>query len=402
MTNTKHDTDRRGFLKGSALTCAAFSLPFGARSAEAAIGGDKCVVAIFLRGAADGLNLVVPVGQRARYDALRPTIGIPDASLIGLNSQFSLHPSLGALKPLYNRGELAILHAVGSPHPTRSHFEAMDYMERANPGSKSGAGWLNATVTALGATKVTDAVGFAKSTPLSLSGGAQAVVASSLSRMRITGAEANKRRSAIEALFKGIGGHLGTKTRSAFSAADAFKSINRNTSVSYPNSPFSAALKDAAALIKSNLGVRVMSLDLGGWDHHSDEVNRMSGVAGLLAASLAAFWDDLGAAGRNKTVAMVMTEFGRTAKENGSKGTDHGHGSVMFTLGGSVAGGKVVTNWPGIGANQLYQGRDLKVTTDFRDVFSEVLDRHMGLNPTKQAPIFPGRTVRRGNYPGQF
>ena len=390
--------DRRDFLRRSALGCVAFGLPaLDLRRACAAASTDPVLVAIVLRGAADGLNLVVPERDRARYEALRPSIAIPAAQTLALGSNFGLHPGLAPLHPLFGQGRLAVIHAAGSPHATRSHFEAMDYMERAAPGSNSGAGWLNSTLAALGGSAgPLQGIGFPRE-PLALAGNAPTFSAGGLDvATAVTGA----RRTALEAIYKGVAGGPAATTRRAFATVDELAAVNRSTSVVYPPSPFGGALKDAAALIKSGLPVRVIALELGGWDHHSDELPRMSAMAGALAGGLAAFWKDLGPAERQRTVALTMTEFGRTAAENGSAGTDHGHGSVMFALGGPVRGGRVVTRWPGIGASQLNEGRDLKVTTDFRDVFAELLDRHMGLRPAQQAGIFPGFTVNAANYPG--
>lgn len=398
-----HACDRREFMRRSALTCAAFALPLGAaRRADAAPptgSTDPVLVTIFLRGAADGLNLVVPIGERARYDALRPTIAIPSGELISVSNRFALHPSLRPFKALYDADRLAVLHAVGSPHGTRSHFEAQDYMERAAPGSLGGAGWLNATLAALGgAAGPLQGVGFGTSL-LSLQGDAATFVTDSLDA---AGGVTGRRRTALEAMFAPVRNVLGKRARGAFSALDQLATVNRTTSVTYPGGALANGLKDAAALIKSGLPVRVMALDSTGWDTHSDETRRLAGCATELSGSLNAFWKDLGAAERDRTVVLVMTEFGRTAAENGSKGTDHGHGSAMFALGGRLRGGRVVTRWPGIGPSDLNQGRDLKVTTDFRDVFAEVLDKHMGLAPAQQAPIFPGHTVNPTNYPGLF
>lgn len=393
--------DRREFLRRSALTCAAFALPWGAaRRAEAAPSTDPVLVTIFLRGAADGLNLVVPTGEYARYQKLRPTIAVPRNQLITLDNRFALHPELEPLKALYGNDQLAVVHAVGSPHPTRSHFEAQDYMERAAPGSLSGPGWLNATLKALGsASGPLQGVGFGAAC-LALQGDADTFVTDGLDAAQgVTG----DRRKALEAMFKPVKNVLGRKARGAFTAMDQIATVNRTTSVTYPSAPLANGLKDAAALIKSSLPVRVIALEMGGWDHHNDETRRMKACAATFAESLRAFWKDLGTAERDRTLVLVMTEFGRTAAENGSQGTDHGHGSVMFALGGRrLRGGRVVGRWPGIGPNDLNEGRDLKVTTDFRDVFAEVLDKHMGLAPAQQASVFPGHAVKPANYPGLF
>lgn len=397
MTAEHHHVDRREFVRRTALTAAALALPLGARRAAANPSTDPVLVTIFLRGAADGLNLVVPIGERARYDALRPTIGIPSAQLVGLNARFALHPQLAPLAPLFGSRDLAIVHAVGSPHGTRSHFEAQDYMERAAPGSNAGAGWLNATLAALGgAAGPLTGVGLGPA-PLSLAGAETTFSTESLDAAASVG---GGRRVALEAMYRRAKGVLGRGGRGAFSAMDALATVDRATTVTYPAGPLAVGLKDAAALIKSGVGVRVLALEMGGWDHHEDEAPRLDACARSLAGALAAFWQDLGRADRARTCVLVMTEFGRTAAENGSAGTDHGRASAMFALGGPVRGGRVVTRWPGIAPGDLEDGRDLKVTTDFRDVFAEVLDRHMRIPPAQQAPIFPGFTVNPTNYAG--
>lgn len=392
--------DRRGFLRTSAMTLAAFALPWGARVAHAAPAGAglPVLVAIYMRGAADGLNLVVPVRDRARYEQLRPTIALKDKDLLTLNAQFSLNKALGALHPLYNRGELAVLHAVGSPHPTRSHFEAQDYMERAEPGGTGGSGWLNRSLVPLGGTDVLRAVGLGKR-PLALSGAQDTFATPSLDA---AAGPDPKRRTALQAMFASTAGVYPRTGASAFAAADVIKTIGRTTTVTYPGGPFASGLKDAAAIIKADVGARVICIDVGGWDHHNDLVDRMAGVGAGFAAALAAFWDDLGPTWRAKTCALTMTEFGRTAAENGSFGTDHGHGSVMFALGGAVNGGRVIADWPGLAPTQLNEGRDLKVTTDFRDVFAEVLNKHMKVNLADMGPIFPGRAPQASSFPGLF
>jgi len=393
--------DRRSFLRTSAMTFAAFALPWGSRAAHAAPAGGAglpVLVAIYMRGAADGLNLVVPVRDRARYEQLRPTIALKDKDLLTLTPQFSLNKALQPLHPLYNRGELAVLHAVGSPHPTRSHFEAQDYMERAAPGSTSGPGWLNQSLVPIGGAGALRGVGLGKR-PLALTGDEDTFATPSLDA---AAGPDPRRRAALAAMFAQTAGVYPRTGASAFAAADVVKTVDRTTTVAYPGGPFGTGLKDAAALIKADLGARVICVDVGGWDHHNDLVNRMAGVGAGFAAALAAFWEDLGPAWRAKTCALTMTEFGRTAAENGSFGTDHGHGSVMFALGGGLNGGRVIADWPGLAAAQLNEGRDLKVTTDFRDVFAEVLNKHMKVNLGDMTPIFPGRAPKAADFPGLF
>lgn len=392
--------DRRDFLKHTALASAAFAFPWS-RQAQAATGNDNVLVTIFLRGAADGLSLVTPVRNRQRYYALRPNIAVPESDLLGLGNGFALHPALAPIRGLYNQGKLGIVHAVGSPHPSRSHFEAQDYMERANPGTVNGAGWMNNMLQVLGATDQLSGVALRSSQLAVSEGAAPQLVMTSVDGFKLRGGRAAARQQALEKQYGGLGGLLARSVKQAFETTSRVGTIDTSTSVTYPGSPLGTGLKDAAALIRSGLPVRALALDMGGWDHHDSHPGRMQGTAGGLAGALRAFWDDL-AGHRNRTTVVVMTEFGRTAAENGSLGLDHGHGSVMFVLGGNVNGGKVhVDSWPGLGANQLYEGRDLAVTCDFRRVLSEIIEKHMGLNPGQQAPIFPGGyTVRRGDYLG--
>lgn len=394
--------DRRDFLKRTALASAAFAFPWSKLStAQAATASDKVLVTIFLRGAADGLSLVTPLRNKGRYYALRPNIAVPEADLIDAGNGFAFHPSLKPIVGLYNSGQLGVVHAVGSPHASRSHFEAQDYMERANPGTVNGAGWLNNTLQVLGATDQLSGVALRSNQLAITEGSAPQVTMASLASFKLRGKLSAQRQAALEAQYQGLGGLLARSVRQAFDVSGQVSAVDTATPVNYPGSPLGNGLKDAAALIRSGLPVRGIALDMGGWDQHDSLPGRMQGTAGGLAAALKAFWDDL-VGHRQRVVVTVMTEFGRTAAENGSLGLDHGHGSVMFVLGGNVNGGKVhFDTWPGLGANQLYEQRDLAVTCDFRRVLSEIIEKHMGLTPAQQAPIFPGGyTVTRGSYLG--
>ena len=390
---------RRDFLKAAGGGLAAFALP---GRALAGGGVDPVLVVVaFLRGGADGLNLVVPHGDPDYY-ALRPTVRVEPGDEIDLDGFFGLHPSLAPLHPLYTSGELAFVHATGSHHDSRSHFEAQDFMEYGAPGDPLvGDGWLNRYLAAAGIADVQAGVSLRAGRALSLAGDVPSLAFASVENFQLTGVRAAERRVAIEQMYDAVpSGLLGRTAGGAFSALDQVGTVTRAPDGVYPTSPFGQRLRDAAALIKADIGVRVVAVDIIGWDHHSNELPLLESNATDLADSLAAFHGDLGTdAGRTLTVAC--SEFGRTAEENGSSGTDHGHGGIMLALGGGVVGGQVLMaggQWPGLQPQNLFEGRDLAVTTDFRDVFAELLDRHMGL--ANLAPVFPGFSVSASNYPG--
>ena len=394
---------RRDFLVGgvaaASLTGISWSAP---RRRFRGSGSEPVLVVLFLRGAADGLGLVVPYTD-PNYAALRPTVRVAPGTELDLDGTFGLHPSLAPLVPMFDAGELAILHAVGSPHESRSHFDAQDFMERAAPGDPLvSTGWLNRYLAAVGSGTIHAGITLDTGTSPSLAGSVPTLAFKALDKFEITGGRAAKRRPALEAMHARPGTLLGQAATGAFETMDLLGEVSTDTAVVYPDTPFGDAMRDVAALIKADIGVRVVSVNLGGWDHHTDEVARLAASAEGLAATLAAYHADLGT-DVNRTMTLAMTEFGRTAAENGSTGTDHGHGSIMLALGGGVAGGRVLLaddQWPGLAPQDLFEGRDLAVTTDFRDVFAEVLDRHMGL--ADHGSIFPGFTAEAANYPGLF
>jgi len=393
---------RRELMKTAALGATAFLLPGGIRNARAA-GGEPVLVAVFMRGAADGLHLVVPHGD-PRYYQLRPQIAVPRGSEIDLDGFFGLCPQLAALHPLYQSGQLAVLHAFGSPAGTRSHFDAQDFMERAAPDDFSVYdGWLNRYLRAIGSDRSLAAVTLGDAKALALEGAAPSLSFRSLSGFRMSGEFRSERRAALETLYRSLPGTLlGRSGGELFDALDQVAAIENDSQVEYPRwYGFGKALRDAAALIRADVGVRVVALDVGGWDHHEDLPGSMDHTAPRFAEALAAFMQDLGSSA-GRTAVMVTTEFGRKCQEDGSLGTDHGHGSVAFMLGAGVHGGRVLVRdgWPGLGPDELFDGRDLAVTTDFRDLFAEVLDRHMGL--AQLASVFPRHPVDTGRYPGVF
>ncbi len=404
---------RRAFLKGGAMavvgTAAVPSfLTRAAWGAAGSVGPNKRLVVIFQRGAADGLNIVVPHAEPSYY-AMRPSIAIPRQQVIDLNGFFGLHPSLAPLKPLWDQGHLAIVHAAGSPDTTRSHFDAQDYMESGTPGVKATSdGWLNRTLQAEGAAKDAPfrAVALGTSLPRILSGKAQAVAVSNVSGFAIAGGNpaAAPLGNTFEAMYaQSVDTVLHGTGQETFEAVKMLKATDPQhytpaVGANYPKGRFGDALRQTAQLIKANLGVQIAFTDIGGWDHHVNEgavEGQLSNVLREFSQSIAAFWTDLGPLGED-TVIVTMSEFGRTARENGNRGTDHGHANVMFVLGGPVRGGQVYGRWPGLDPSQLNEGRDLALTTDFRRVVGEAVAVH--LENRQLGSVFPGFD----NSPGEF
>jgi uncharacterized protein (DUF1501 family) len=399
---------RRLFLKGSALAMFGVgSMPVWlSRSLYAADDSSavrkKILVAIFQRGAVDGLNMVIPFGE-SRYYALRPSIAIPKpdgtpASAIDLDGFFGLHPALAPLKPMFDARHLAIVDAVGSPDPTRSHFDAQDYMESGTPGFHGATdGWLNrALPKEPGAPSPLRAVSLGDTLARSLRGHNDAVAVRSLNDFQVHDARSaatfeSMYENSLDTMLHGTG-------KETFSAVKIMQSIQKQTYVpangaSYGTGGFGKSLQQIAQLIKANVGVEVAFADIGGWDTHVNETGgqptngQLANNLAQFGQALAAFYQDLG--DRMEDVTLVtMSEFGRTVKENGDRGTDHGHANVMFVLGGDVRGGKVYGDWPGLQEEQLYDGRDLALTTDFRDVLSELVARHLGNSNLRF--VFPG------------
>jgi uncharacterized protein (DUF1501 family) len=386
-----------------------------ALAADAAERKRKVLVAIFQRGAADGLNIVVPHGEQRYYD-LRPTIAVarpsanaaPGETAIDLDGFFGLHPSLAPLKPLWDSRQLAIVHAAGSPDPTRSHFDAQDYMESGTPGLKAtNDGWLNRALPKVeGKPSPVRAVSLGPVMPRTLRGSNSAVAVESLAGFNVRDAAAAK---TLEAMYGATGDRILNATgRETFEAVAILSALQKTpyqpaNGAEYPRGRFGDSLRQVAQLIRADVGVEVAFADIGGWDHHVNEVGPKASVGQLanrldeLAKALAAFQRDLG--DRMEDVMVVtMSEFGRTAKENGNRGTDHGHANVMFALGGPVEGGKVYGKWPGLAQEQLYEQRDLALTTDFRDVLSEAVFRHLG-NRSLDA-VFPGYAASQAKFPG--
>jgi len=404
---------RRVFLRngGLALVSLGFAPSFLARTAEAATNARrKVLVAIFQRGAVDGLNMVVPYGERDYYSS-RPTIAIPrpgsgDLSALDLDGFFAFHPRLAGLQKLYAQGALAVVHACGSPDSTRSHFDAQDYMESATPGLKSTTdGWLNRYLQIKHDEEHSNfrAVSLTQQMPRALQGHAPALAMSQIGQFGIRDSMVS---SSFESQYAAAADTvLGGTGREAFDAMKTLRSVSPQqyqpaNGAEYPRSPFGQAIMQIGQLIKSDLGLEIAFAELGGWDNHVNEGASVGQLATRLddfGRGLSAFVTDLGDRMAD-VVVLTMSEFGRAVAENGNRGTDHGHGNAMMAIGGAVRGGKVYGKWPGLAVDKRYDGRDLAVTTDFRDVFAEVVVRHLGVaDPT---PIFPGHAIKATNFPG--
>jgi len=405
---------RRVFLRNSGLVVVGTAAVPGflARAAWGVTeptARTKRLVVIFQRGAADGLNIVVPHAE-PQYYAMRPSINIPRKSVIDLDGFFGLHPSLAPFQPLWNQRQLAIVHAVGSPDPSRSHFDAQDFMEAGTPGAKSTEdGWMNRSLRNLphpAQKSPFEAIAMGPSIPRILSGLEPVIALNNINDFSVGGR--NAKVSPVASTFEAMYDHsvdtvLHGTGEETFDAVKMLRSADPSKykpapGADYPRGRFGDSLRQLAQLIKANLGVQVAFADIGGWDHHVNEGSTDGQIANVLrdfSQSIAAFWTDLGDLGED-TVVVTMSEFGRTARENGNRGTDHGHANVMFVLGGPVKGGKVYGRWPGLDQSQLYEARDLALTTDFRQVLGEAVLRHMGNK--NLATVFPGYE----NQPGKF
>ena len=408
------NVSRRYFIKGGGIAMLGMaSLPAFLQRAVAATAAPnkKKMVVLFQRGAMDGLNVVVPFAEPDYY-RLRPTIAIPQPSRGGaeaaldLDGFFGLHPSLQPLQPLFQQNQLAIVQAVGSPDPTRSHFDAQDFMESGTPGVKStDDGWLNRAIQAIPDADPSPfrAVAFGPYLPRTLQGSAPAIAIPDLDQFKMYGPQQTVEggfqamyAQTVDQALRGVG-------QETFEAIDTLRKVNPSAYVpengaQYPTSRFGKSLMEIAELFKSDVGLEMAFLDSGGWDHHVNEggvQGQLSNLLRDLGQGIAAFHQDMG--DRMEDVVFVsMSEFGRTAHENGNRGTDHGHANCMFVMGGGLRGGKVYTRWPGMTEDKLYQGRDLAVTTDYRSVLGEIIAKHLGDRDLKT--VFPGFD----NDPRQF
>ncbi|MGB7844119.1 MAG: DUF1501 domain-containing protein [Candidatus Acidiferrum sp.] len=401
---------RRYFLKQGGIGLVGLStMPAFLQRAVASTpgAGKKQLVVLFQRGAADGLNIVVPFAE-PNYYRMRPSIAIPQPkrggidAAIDLDGFFGLHPGLAPLTPLFQKNQLAIVHAAGSPDTTRSHFDAQDYMESGTPGVKATEdGWLDRAIGTIPQENASPfrAVAMGPNLPRMLHGSTGAIAIPDLRQFKVqpqSAAMASVAEGGFEAMYAQTVDHAlhGTGTET-FEAIDMLRKIDTTkyppeNGADYPKNQVGQRLQQIGLMIKANIGVEVLFLDCGGWDNHVNEGGVQGQLANLLrdlGQSLAAFHQDMGE-GMADIVVVTMSEFGRTAKENGNRGTDHGHANCMFVMGGDVKGGHVYGKWPGLDEHQLNEGRDLALTTDFRSVLGEILTKHLGVKDL--APVFPG------------
>jgi len=373
---------------------ALWSLPPWLHAAARMASRSKTLVVLFQRGAADGLNTVIPFTDPL-YMKSRPSIGLKysagDDGILDLDGRFGFHPSLAPLVPLWKSGQLAVVHCAGSPNDSRSHFDAQDYMETGTPGVKGTAdGWLNRAISSFPEAGMDplSAIAISSRPPRILRGNVPVTSMTSLKdHSFVQGEDAAE---TFEAMYGGSKGLLGSAGAATTDSVKRLRSLLSSSApakyAGYGNGALPQALSDLARVLKSGAPVKVAFVDIGGWDHHIGQSYRLMDLLNQWGRGLSAFWRDLGDKA-NDVVVVSMTEFGRTVAENGSQGTDHGHGGVMFMLGGPVKGGKVYGKWSGLERESLYEGRDLPVTTDFRQVLGEALAKHLGV--TDQAKIFP-------------
>jgi uncharacterized protein (DUF1501 family) len=433
--------NRRFFLKSSGIALASIGAatmsPSFLTRAMAQTNGKgrrKILIAIFQRGAMDGLSAVIPYGETEYYN-LRSAIALPrpggassanpvssgasqpnQSPAIDLDGFFALHPALSTFKPIYDSGQLAVIHAAGSPNSTRSHFDAQDYMESATPGMKGTSdGWLNRYLQSKsqsegGGSQASPFRGVAMgpTLPRVMQGKASAIAMNSINdfALRAGGANGQAVQGGFEAMYaQTVNDALRGAGKETFDAMKLLKQVNPaqykpSPDAAYPRGPFGDRLRQVAQLIKSDIGLEVAFTDIGGWDTHTNQGSSQGQLATRLtefSQGLSALYSDLKERA-DEVVILTMTEFGRTARENGNRGTDHGHASVIFALGGPVKGGKVYGKWPGLKSHQLNEGRDLAVTTDFRDVFAEIAKNHLGA--TDLDGLFPGYKINASNFKG--
>ncbi len=392
--------NRRLFLRDSAIAMAGLgAVPLWLSRAvyaneTAASARKKVLIAIFQRGAVDGLNMVVPYGDK-HYKEIRPNIAISspgqDGGALDLDGFFGFHPAMQPFMPAWKDRKLAIVEAVGSHDPTRSHFDAQDYMESGTPGRKSTTdGWLNRAMVPGKVSSPVRAVSMGANLARTLRGGQEAVAINNLKDFKIP--DAGSART-FENMYAATMDHVLNGTgKETFRAVRTVQSVEKQdytpaNGAEYPDSRFGNSLKQIARLIKADVGLEVAFADMGGWDTHVNEVPQLANLLRDFGSTLGAFYRDLGDRIADVTL-VTMSEFGRTARENGNRGTDHGHANAMLVMGGDVKGGRIYGDWPGLETNQLYENRDLAVTTDFRDVLGELVVKQLGRRKVDQ--VFPG------------
>ncbi|MDX2193340.1 MAG: DUF1501 domain-containing protein [Gemmatimonadales bacterium] len=417
------DVSRRVFLRAGAavlagfgceplfLGRAAYALPAGRSLLRAGAAGRKVLVCLFQRGAVDGLSMVAPHGDPIYY-AERARIAIPRERLVDLDGHFGLHPRLAALAPFWRDRSLAVVHAVGSPDATRSHFEAQDFMETATPGRRTTPdGWLNRLCQHDHEHAATPfrAVAFGPQLPKALAGSAPTLAIDDLQAFGLrapTAATRDRLTRVFEALYEqSATGLVASSAEEGFHAVEMLRRVNPaqyapRHGAEYPRGRLGRALRQVAQLIRADVGLSIACVEAGGWDTHIQQgaaEGQLANRLGELGDALAAFAADLGD-GMADVVVLTMSEFGRTVRQNGTQGTDHGHGTAMLVLGGGVRGGQVAGRWPGLDPAARHDGRDLAITTDFRDLFGEVAQRHLGVHDL--APLFPGYASSATRFPG--
>ncbi|MBM3464607.1 MAG: DUF1501 domain-containing protein [Armatimonadetes bacterium] len=401
---TPRNLSRRTFLKNGALAMvgAALSPGFLARAVEAAPDArGRVLVVIFQRGAVDGLSMVVPHAA-PEYYKLRKGIAIPREQVLDLDGYFGLHPSLAPFKPLFDRRTLAIVQASGSPDNTRSHFDAQDYMEAAAPGNKSvHDGWLNRYMGTAPNKNAFRAVSITANLPRSLSGMQPALAIPSVRSFGVRGGKSAER--GFEAMYSQSASDVLHGTgKESFKAVETLRKrlsgpYQPANGANYPRGNFGQQMQQVAQLIKADLGLEIAAAEVGGWDTHANQRGPLAQRLEEFAQSVAALHQDLG--DRMQDVLIItMSEFGRKLEENGSGGTDHGHGNCNFVIGGRVRGGRIYGQWPGLAPGQLFEGRDLAVTTDFRDVFGEAVVRFLQCRSASN--VFPGYALLPNRFRG--
>ncbi len=376
------------------------------------------LVSVYLRGGCDGLSIVPPFGDTSYY-TLRPNLGIPRpdsaASLkaINLNGFFGLAPSMAPLMDAFDNQNLAIIHATGSTDPSRSHFDAQKFMEVGTPSNPSlFTGWLGrhlSTSSELLPGAPLRALGYSNGVPRTLAGAPKTLPIPNPASFTLSGTSstATARMNWLNSAYAVVSDPVKSAALNTQATISLLQQLQVGSYVPgggavYANNTFATAMKNTAALIKADAGIEAAHIDLGGWDTHSNQgplTGGMSTLMGQFSGALAAFHQDLyGTSFFKNVTVVVVSEFGRVAKENASLGTDHGHGNVMFVMGGNV-NGQVYANWPGLSQSQLYQGQDLQVTTDHRDILAEIVAKRLG-NSSNLANIFPGYTPTFRNIVG--
>lgn len=372
----------------SARPAAADTAASPAASPSPAAAPGPVVVVLSMRGAADGLSLMVPYADHGYY-AARPSIAVPASQLLHTDGTFGLHPRLAALDPLWKAGKVAAIHGTGMVRPNRSHFEAMEIVEDADPGSSVRRGWLNRLIGSAGDGQALDGVAVGTGLPTSLYGPTPAMSLSGLGSTTLSGDDATDpwRRDSIDAMWSGAGTPIGGAMASLLSSVDTLGAARDepDTSSSYPDSDLGRALSTVARTIRADIGVEVVTVDHGSWDDHVGLASVLPDRTATLAGSIAAFFGDLGADAARVTL-VTISEFGRLVVENSASGLDHGWGNVMFAVGAGVKGGYYTRSWKALGTDVA---AEVPVTIDYRDVLAEVVARRTGAST---ATVFPGLT----------